>query len=122
MDGYCTYTFKHSLIFKFIFVGIYVSLCRIYYDKPHPITPPTLGLPWNQNLSKCHPTLQQQLQTVFREPWLHHSMEQKTRAKGKQALTRIKFMAMFSSKAILIVLLIPAAFLLLDFGFHFLSW
>lgn len=52
MDGCCTHMYTHSLMFKFILFGIYVSPCRIYCDKPHSITPPTLGLPWNQNISK----------------------------------------------------------------------
>lgn len=47
-----TYMYMNSIILKFIVFGICVSPCKIYCDQPYPITSPTLGLPWNQNLFK----------------------------------------------------------------------
>lgn len=46
------YVYMNSLILKFILFGICMSPCRIYLEKPYPITAFTCGLPWNQNLFK----------------------------------------------------------------------
>lgn len=67
----------------------------------------------------CHTTFQQQLQTDLCELYLYHNVEYKTNTKGKQALYRIKVIPMLSSTSSLICL---SHFLLLNFGFHFLSW